>query len=191
MGEDEVFGFISGALCVWLTVREHVWNWPIGIINSAFFTYLFLRSHLYADMSLQVVYIVLGFLGWYWWLYGGKDKKELKITTTPVSEWVILIVLGIASTVGMTWYLQTVNDAAPFWDALTTVLSLIAQYQLTKKYVENWYVWIIADVIYIALYAYKDLYLTSVLYVLFLLLCISGLREWRKTQAGYPKAAQV
>ncbi len=178
----EVLGFISGGWCVWLTVKENIWNWPIGIANSAFFGILFFQSRLFADMGLQVVYIVLGFLGWYWWLYGGKDKTELKVSSVNKISIVILSLITIFSTYGLTIYLRSVNDTAPFWDSFTTVLSLVAQYLLTKKFIENWYVWITADIIYIGLYFYKGLYLTSVLYIIFMCMCFAGLLQWKKSK---------
>ncbi len=132
-------------------------------------------------MSLQFVYIILGILGWYWWLRGGENKSHLLVSHAPR---LILIILGISTlitTYGMTLFLQSVNDSAPLWDALTTVLSLAAQFLLTKKYIENWYSWIIADIIYIFLYFYKDLYLTGILYAIFLIMCIIGLKQWQKS----------
>lgn len=177
----ESLGFITGAATVWLVVIENIWNWPIGIANAIFFIFLFFEAKLYADMSLQVVYVTLGFLGWYWWLKGGKNKTELKVSTISLKEIVLLALIGIISTVIMTNYLQSIHDSAPFLDALTTVLSLIAQYMLTRKFLENWYVWITADIIYIGLYAYKSLYLTSILYFIFMVMCIIGLIKWKKT----------
>ncbi len=177
----EVLGFVSGGLCVWLTVEENVWNWPVGIVNSIFFAALFLRTRLFADMSLQVLYIILGFLGWYLWLHGGERHSRLLVSRLRLTLGLGLAVLTALSTCGMTYYLGSIRDAAPFWDALTTTLSLAAQYLLTKKLIENWLVWMTADVIYVALYAYKHLYLTSVLYGLFLALCVLGLRQWRRS----------
>lgn len=181
MSLTEVFGFISGVLTVWLVVKENIWNWPIGILNSASFVILFWNSRLFADMGLQVIYIILGFLGWYWWLKGGAGRTALTISRTGLATWGALIGLSIVMTYAATRYLRSVNDSAPFLDALTTVMSLVAQYLLTKKKVENWFIWIAVDVIYIGLYAYKELYLTSGLYVLFMLMCMAGWRSWRKT----------
>lgn len=177
----EVLGFITGAAAVWLTAKENVWNWPIGIANAAFFTILFWNAKLFADMGLQIVYIILGFLGWYWWLKGGENKTELKVSKTTKNEWVVLLSIGLVCTYIMTLYLRSVSDSAPFLDALTTVMSLIAQYMLTKKLIENWYIWISADVIYIGLYFYKNLYLTGILYFIFMLMCVGGLRHWKKS----------
>jgi nicotinamide mononucleotide transporter len=175
----ELLGFVTGAACVWLTVRSHISNFPVGIANSAFFLVLFLSARLYADGGLQVVYIVLGFTGWWQWLHGGADRSRL---TVARSGWRLLAgcsAFVVAATWGLTLLLGWANDIAPFWDALTTGLSLAAQFLLNLKRIENWAFWILADVIYIPLYAVKRLDLTAVVYVLFLGLCFAGLAAWR------------
>lgn len=180
LGFTEVLAFITGGYCVWLAVVENIWNWPIGIANAAIFTILFTHSRLFADAGLQLVYIVLGFLGWYWWLKGGAHKSKLKVSHVKKYEVIALALAGVAATWGFTIFLSRVNDVAPFWDGLTTVSSLIAQYMLTRKYIENWYVWLATDIIYIGLYATKGLPLTSVLYVIFFSMCLVGVRDWRR-----------
>ena len=178
---EEAAATVAGAWCVWLTVKENIWNWPIGNVSSFYFFLTFLHQRLFADMTLQIVYIVLGFIGWYWWLHGGRDKSKLEVArTSPLMALGIALVL-IASTGVEYVYLKSINDSAPFWDALTTGLSLAAQFMLTKKLFENWYVWITADVIYIFLYAYKHLYLSAGLYAVFIVMCVAGLRDWRRS----------
>jgi nicotinamide mononucleotide transporter len=177
----EVLGFVTGVVCVWLVVKENMWNWPIGIANSAFFLYTFWIANLFADSMLQVVYIVLGFLGWYWWKFGGDSRKELTVGRVSYLEMILLAIAAGIGTVFMTQYLESIKDAAPFLDAVTTISSLVAQYLLSRKYLENWYVWIVTDVVYIYLYIIKGLYLTSVTYIVFLILCFIGLVAWRKT----------
>ncbi len=177
----EVAGFLSGALCVWLLVKQNIWNWPIGIINAVMYIVLFYQAKLFADMALQVIYVILGVLGWYWWLRGGNEGTELRVQRTSKKHASILVALGIFATYAMYTYLVRIGDSAPFLDALTTVMSLIAQYMLTRKLIENWAIWITADVIYIGLYASRGLYLTSALYAVFLSLCIAGAVEWHKS----------
>jgi nicotinamide mononucleotide transporter len=178
----EDLGFITGALTVWLTVVENVWTFPIGIANDIFFFILFLQASLFADMSLQILYIILGVQGWYLWLHGGKNKTALLVSSISKKELLILALSAVVATYALTIYLQHIQDSAPFWDALTTVLSIAAQYMLNKKFLENWYCWILADIIYIPLYAYKQLYLTSIVYVIFLLICLFGLRAWIRSR---------
>lgn len=174
----EVLGFVTGGVCVWLVVREHVWNWPVGLANNVFFFALFAQSRLFADMALQVVYLGLGVWGWAHWLFGGADRTELPISRATRAEWLALAIFLPAGTWGLRALLLVVNGAAPFFDALTTILSLCAQYLLCQKRLENWFFWIAADVIYIPLYFSRGLALTAVLYMVFLAMCCIGLRAW-------------
>jgi nicotinamide mononucleotide transporter len=182
MSIAEVFGFSTGAICVWLTVKQDIISWPIGLANNIFFIILFFQSRLFADMTLQFVYVVLGIIGWYMWLRGGKNKTVLKVSNISLTQIIILLIFVVITTYFMKIYLVSIHDAAPFLDALTTALSLAAQYMLTRKYIENWYVWITADVVYIYLYFIKSLYLTGVLYAMFLAMCIIGLRQWMESK---------
>jgi nicotinamide mononucleotide transporter len=189
IGLAEAWGFVTGGVCVWLVVREHVWNWPVGLANNIFFFVIFLHSRLYADMSLQVVYLGLGIYGWLNWLFGGKGHTALPISRTVRSEWAALLAAVPVCTWGMREVLVQVNDAAPLWDALTTVLSLAAQYLLCRKRFENWWFWIAADVIYIPLYFSRKLPLTAVLYGVFLAMCLVGVRQWSRSlkEGGAPR----
>lgn len=177
----EAWGFVTGGICVWLVVREHLWNWPIGLANNVFFFVLFLQGRLFADMGLQVVYFGLGVYGWLNWLFGGENKTVLKISRTTRNEWLVLVAVIPLGTWGLREILIAVNGAAPFWDSLTTVLSLSAQYLLCRKRFENWFFWIAADIIYIPLYFSRHLPLTAVLYTVFLAMCLVGLREWNRS----------
>jgi nicotinamide mononucleotide transporter len=175
----ESLGFITGAACVWLVVKRNIWNWPLGIANAIFFLILFWQARLFADSLLQVFYIITGGLGWYWWLYGGQRKTELPVQRTSLKKALVLLGFGVVSTVLMHRYLVSVGDSAPFWDSLTTVGSLIAQLMLTRKWLENWFLWMAVDVIYVALYTSRYLYLTAVLYAIFFAMCVRGYVEWR------------
>jgi nicotinamide mononucleotide transporter len=174
----ELLGFVTGAACVWLTVRSSIHNFWVGIANSAFFLVLFLTARLWADGGLQVVYIALGFIGWWQWLYGGKEHTALAVGRAGAGTLGACIGFVVTATWGLTLLLGAVHDIAPFWDALTTAISLAAQYLLNAKKVETWLFWMAADIVYIPLYAVKRLDLTAVVYVLFLGLTIVGLRAW-------------
>jgi nicotinamide mononucleotide transporter len=186
----EVLGFVAGGACVWLAVREIVWNWPIGVANSIFYVIVFLQARLFADMSLQVAFAILGFYGWYMWLFGGAQRTEEEISRTPLRQIAALAIACAVATYGGTFYLATIKDSAPFLDALITSMSLAAQYMLTRKYLENWYVWIAVDVISIGLYAYKHLALTAVLYAIYLAMCIAGVVKWRDALTTHDAVAQ-
>jgi nicotinamide mononucleotide transporter PnuC len=181
----EVLGFATGAVNVWLVVRQHIANWPIGIANVVLLGLIFVDGGLYADAGLQVVYVVLQAWGWWEWLYGGQERSERVVQRTSRIEWAGIAVAGTAATGLLTWGLSTWTDSnVPFWDALTTAISLAATYGQSRKLLESWWLWITADLIYIPLYAYKHLDLTSALYVVFLALCVAGLLAWRKDWAA-------
>ncbi|WP_328724832.1 nicotinamide riboside transporter PnuC [Streptomyces sp. NBC_00259] len=178
----EVLGFGSGALCVWLVARQHIANWPLGIANNVFFVLLFTQAGLYADAGLQVVFIALAGYGWWAWTHGGGPGSDaLPVRRTTRTEWTWLLTAGAVGTLGLTLLLDRATDSTvPFWDALTTALSLTATYGQCRKRLESWWLWIAADVVYVPLYAYKELYLTSLLYLGFMTLCVLGLRGWTR-----------
>ncbi|MEW2138781.1 nicotinamide riboside transporter PnuC [Streptomyces sp. NPDC005409] len=187
MSWTEVLGFVTGALCVWLVARQHIANWPIGIANNVFFIVLFAQAGLYADAGLQIVFIALAAYGWWSWTHGGGPGTTgaLPVRRTTRTEWAALAAAGAVGVLGLTLLLSRATDSTvPFWDALTTGLSLAATYGQCRKLVESWWLWIAADLIYIPLYAYKGLHLTALLYVGFLALCVAGLLGWRRTLPG-------
>lgn len=184
----EVLGFVTGGICVWLVVREHVWNWPIGIASNVVFLVMFWRARLFADAGLQVVYMILGIYGWANWLRGGAARTQLTISRTPVGQWLVVAATIPAATLALRAALIAANGSAPLLDALTTVLSLTAQYMLCRKQLEHWLLWIVADLIYIPLYFARDLPLTAVLYAIFLLMCLVGWRDWKRAARGSVEA---
>jgi nicotinamide mononucleotide transporter len=181
----EVLGFLTGAVSVGLAVRESAWNWPVGIANNIFFFILFWNAKLYADALLQVVYVIISVYGWWNWLRGGVGHSKLSIAKTPLRTGLLLFLVTALSTAIMAYILKRFTDSqVPFGDGVTTALSLTAQYMLSRKLLENWWIWMLADVIYIVLYCYKALYLTGFLYAVFFGMCIVGYMGWRKTFNG-------
>jgi nicotinamide mononucleotide transporter len=183
----EVLGFATGLLNVALLVRRHILNWPLGILNVLLLMLVFASAGLYADAGLQVVYVVLGCYGWWAWLYGGERHTALVVRDTTGAEWLWLAVAGVLLT-GVLWLFldRLTGSTVPLADAVTTALSLLATYGQTRKLVQNWWLWIAADLIYIPLYGYKGLWLTAILYVVFLALCVLGLRAWRTAHRAEP-----
>lgn len=175
----EFLGFVTGGLCVALTVARKVANFPIGIANCVFFGILFWSAGLWADAGLQIVYVVLGAVGWWQWLYGNTSRTALVVTRAGHREIGWCIAFVAVGTVALMALLRVVGGSAPWLDALTTCLSLAAQWLLNGKRLQTWYFWIAADCIYIPLYVSKGLELTALVYVLFLAMCQLGLRSWR------------
>lgn len=186
----EIVGFVAGAACVWLLVKGSIWNFPVGMINYVMFFVLFIGAGLYADAGLQLVYFILACLGWFWWLKGGEDHDGVDYSNPPVP---VLIACGVAVLViaaGIQWVLHAYTDSTVAgWDALTTAMSLVAQFMLSRKWIANWWLWIAVDLIYIPLYVHKGLWLTAILYGVFLAMCIAGLIEWRKAMAQHKARA--
>lgn len=179
-------------VAVWLTARENVWCWPVGLVNVSLSALVFLDARLYSSMALQVVYLVLSVYGWYEWLHGGKDDGRLAVSRTPARWLVGLFVAGVAFALALGWFLRYRTDAAlPFWDAGTTAFSLVAQWMITRKWLESWMVWIPVDVVYVGMYLSQGLHAFTGLYAVFLVLAVLGLLEWRRSMSGAaaPKAA--
>lgn len=194
LGEDaswsELIGFVTGLATVWLVVRQHIANWPVGILNVVALMVAFWAAGLYADAGLQIVYVVLGFYGWWQWHTGREAARDMPVRTTSRAQWWWLGAAGVAATVALYVLLTTVmHSTVPAGDAVTTALSLVATYGQCRKLLESWWFWIAADVIYIPLYAYKHLYLTTVLYAVFLGLCVAGLAAWRADRRAQLSAA--
>jgi nicotinamide mononucleotide transporter len=175
----EVAGVLTGVVAVWLTTKENPWCWPIGLVNVLLFSVIFFRAKLYADTGLQIVYAVLCLFGWWSWLRGGKGGSPLRVSRTPLPVAVISFIAGIAVAAVLGFALKHRTDAAlPFWDSATASFSLVAQFLQTRKWLENWLVWIAVDVVYVGMYVVKGLHLTAVLYAGFLVLAVIGLRSW-------------
>ena len=188
----EVLGFVSGAACVWLATRQNVWNFPVGIANNLLFLWLFAHTGLYANAGLQVVFAALAVLGWVWWVRGGAGRRPLVVTRTPRWVWPAGAAVLALATVGLTVLLSaTAGSAAPFWDALTTSSSLVAQVMLGRKWLGSWAVWIGTDVVLVGLYASQGLVLTAVLYAGFFGLCLLGWRDWRRALVPGAEPAPV
>lgn len=185
MGLLELVAALLGVASVWLLVRRNVLAFPIGIVMVALYTFVFYQAKFYADMGLQVIYIFMQAQGWYEWTRGDRDDED-KITVGRLGhqQWIATVLLLAAGTGVIGYIMQRFTDAAlPWIDAFTTSLSLLAQWWMNKKYLENWALWIAVDIIYLYQYTAKALYFTTALYAVFLLLATMGWLEWRKKTA--------
>jgi nicotinamide mononucleotide transporter len=181
-----------GIASVFLSARQNVWNWPLGIINVALYIIVFHDAKLYADMGLQGVYVVLAAYGWWHWLHGGANHSTLRVSRVPLREVVLLTIAFLVGTASLSTLLSRATDASlPLADSALTAASLVAQYMMTRKYVECWLVWIVADVAYVAMFIYKSLWLTAGLYLVFCVLAVVGWRQWRASlrEQSAPEAA--
>lgn len=180
----ELVAFVLAIAMVVFNMRVNPLGWPLAIVSSALYFFLFWNSRLYGDASLQVFFIVIAFWGWWQWLRGTTDDgNALRVRELgPRQRWQLLAALAVAwPATGL--FLKTWTDTdVPWWDAFPTAASVIGQWLLGRKYVENWLAWIVVNVVSVALFAYKGLWLTVILYSVFIVMSVFGWRAWRRLQ---------
>jgi nicotinamide mononucleotide transporter len=174
----EILGSVTGAACVLLVVARSVWNFPVGIVSSAAYLVFFYEGRLFADAGLQVLFILLGLHGWVAWVRGHAETTPVR--RVPVGELIVLAAVFPAVWLGLVQLLIHVGGAAPPFDGFVTALSLVAQWLLNRRYIENWLGWIVVDQVSVVLFWSRDMHLTAGLYALFLAMCVAGLAEWRR-----------
>jgi nicotinamide mononucleotide transporter len=184
----ELTAVVFGLVSVYLSAREHIVSWPTAIVNVAIFAVLFWRAKLYADAALQLVYLALSVYGWYEWLFGGAQHSRLQVSRATRRQWMIVLPLFLFGGLLLGALLDRYTDSpVPYFDALLTSASLVAQWMMTRKLLENWLIWIAADLVYVPLFIQRGLPFTAVQYAVFLLLAALGWHGWRRSlreQAG-------
>ena len=203
----EAIGTLAGLLCIWLASQEKVINYPFGLINVVLFAVIFFQIQLYASLLLQLFFFVANVYGWYAWSRQTADKQAvLKIRWLPLPKaltWGAVCVIaiglmtlyidpvfafltrtavGIMNSLGLAVVMpQLQPDAFPFWDACMMVLSIVAMILMTRKYVENWLLWVIIDVISVMIFARQGGYAMALEYVILTLIALNGSRLWIKS----------
>lgn len=178
----EITAVILGLISVYLVTRQNVWCYPLGIISVFIYIFIFFEVKLYADMGLQVFFIVLQAYGWYEWLYGGKDHTALLVTWASRRIYSITALFVAGATALLGYSLHQMTDASlPYVDSFLAVVSMAAQWMMAKKYVENWILWMIVNIGSIGMYGVKGLYVTMILYAVFFGLAILGYAEWKRS----------
>jgi nicotinamide mononucleotide transporter len=181
----EIAAVVLALATVFCNIREIHWGWPLAIASSLLYFDIFRDSKLYGDASLQLFFAVVALWGWYQWLRGHRaDGSALHVARLTRN--------GLVVTVGacaLLWpvtgyFLKTYTDTdVPWWDAFPTALSVVGQFLLGRKFIENWAVWVAVNIVSVGLFAYKGLWLTAGLYLVFIALSFAGWREWKKQLA--------
>lgn len=187
----EMSAVVTGAWSVWLLSRNSPLGWWVGLMSVVLFAWVFAGVRLYAEVGIQVFYFVTSVQAIWIWLRGGDRGNERAVTYAPSRLLAATVPIFLVALVGLRWLLIELNGAAPFWDASTTVLSLTAHLYLMWRFVNAWYLWIVVDVIYIPLYASRELYLTAGLYAVFLVMSIGGLIEFRRLASERSTTAEA
>ncbi len=176
----ESIAVLTGVLCVWFNVRQNIWTWPTAIISSILFGIVFFEARLYTTMLLQGLFIGISIYGWRSWLTGGPEGGTLFVTRLHKRMGFVLLLLTMAGATGFALALHYITASEyPIFEGLTTMLSVIASWMAARKILESWLVWIVTDAIYVGLYLATDLYLTLLLYLLYLGLATTGFIAWR------------
>jgi nicotinamide mononucleotide transporter len=187
MGALELAGVATGIVAVWLTTREKVWCWPIGIVSVLLFVGVFYRARLYGAMTLQVVYVALSAYGWYAWSRGGRDRSPLRVSRASFTTLAAAAVGGLVAAGALAvWLGRQTDESMPITDAATTSFSLVAQWMQTRKLIENWWVWLAVDVAYVGMNLSQGLVWTAGLYAVYCGLAVAGLVEWRRSLQPVP-----
>jgi nicotinamide mononucleotide transporter len=158
----ELGAAVFGIVGVWLSIPESVWNWPLGMANVALSYVVLARQGLYANAGLQIVYFGLSVYGWYEWE---------RVATATLLIWVALMLLTR----------RMPGATQGFVDAGTTAVSLVAEWMLAKKLLENWTLWIVIDGAYVALLVFDKLYLLAINYAVYFVLAVAGYVAWKRT----------
>ncbi len=181
----EVAAFVAALAMVLANLRVHPVAWPLAIFSSAAYGVLFAQSRLYGEATLQLLFIALALWGWWQWLRGTVHGGALKVRHLQRRQrWQVLGATLLAwPLLGL--LLDRVTDSdVPYFDALPTVASITGQILLGRKLVENWPTWVAVNVVSVGLFAYKDLWLTALLYGLFAVLALWGWRHWQRLAAA-------
>ncbi len=177
----EIIAVLLGIANITLLIRRSIWNYPFGIVMVTLYAWIFFEAKLYSDALLQPFFFVVQIYGWYYWLKGRGDDGLIVVRRLSGRQ---AIGYGAAALAGIsvwgTLMARHTDASFPYWDASILALSIVAQFLLARRRLENWLVWIAVDLLAIGLYWTKDLYPTAALYFVFLVLATVGYFNWRR-----------
>ena len=185
----EIIAAVIGLTYLFLEYKANVWLWPVGILMSLFYVIVYITGKFYADAALQVYYIGANVYGLMKWTVSqrrgngspGLQKEELKICRTPKRLWLPLLLVSAALWLLLFLILSKCTDSpVPIGDAFTTALSIVAMWMLSRKYIEQWLFWVLVNIVCVALYFWKGLYPTGVLYCVYVIVAVLGYFRWKK-----------
>ena len=177
----EVVGTIVGLVYLYLEYKASIYLWIASVIMPAIYLVVFYDAGLYADTAINIYYLIIALYGWFAWRYGSEQKSELTITHASTKVWVAMAATYIVAQLLFSAVLIYLTDSdVPLFNGATAALSVVGMWMLARKYIEQWIVWIVVDILSAALYLYKGLEPTAVLYILYAVIAIFGYRKWKK-----------
>jgi nicotinamide mononucleotide transporter len=181
----EIAATIFTLICVILSVKRSLWQFPSGVVGTALFFFVVWEQRLYANAALQVFFLGVQFYGWWYWMRGDKGARP-PIRSTNWQVVLALCLIGLALAGLGAWALETFTDASmPLYDAAVFGLSVVAQFLLGRKRIETWPMWVVVNVLSVWLYASQGLWLFTALYVFFFFNAFWGWWEWRQEMNRY------
>ncbi len=176
----EIFGLVSGLVCVWLMVKQNVLTFPIGLAYAVASVLVMARNQLYADVVLNAYYVIINAYGWWYWSISKEQQgAELAVSRTPAKTAGWLLVIGVVTAIGMIGLLANYTSAQQvILNSITTTASFVAMWMSARKLVENWLIWLVVNVLSIGLYFTQGIYPYAVLYAVYLVMAIQGYRQW-------------
>lgn len=183
----EILGVITGIIYLWLEYRASIYLWIAGIIMPTIYIFVYYDAGLYADVGINIYYLLIAAYGWVAWKTGigitGKNstRGKLPISHAPRRAWMIAVVTYLIAQFSIAWLLiEHTDSTVPWADSFTTALSIVGMWMLARKYIEQWWVWCIVDVACSALYIYKGLHFTAALYAVYAIIAIFGYYKWKR-----------
>jgi nicotinamide mononucleotide transporter len=189
----ELVAVVLALAMVVCNIRVNPWGWPLAIVSSLLYFGLFWKNLLYGDAGLQVFFALIAAWGWWQWLHGTQgDGGALRVRTLgKKGRCRALIAMAIAWPATGIFLASATDTDVAWWDAFPTAASVIGQWLLGRKYVETWFTWVVVNVVSVALFAYKGLWLTTVLYSIFIAMSVLGWRAWQRLVANGPAPGRV
>lgn len=195
----EIAGTLVGLLYLWLEYKASIYLWVASIVMPAIYIFVYYDAGLYADFGVNLYYLLIAVYGWWSWKRGvlsntsaeANHSQELPITHLPKRRWIPLTMttLLIFALIGGILIYFTDSDV-PWLDALTTALSITGMWLLAQKHIEQWWVWMVVDLVSVGLYIYKDLQFTAILYFLYAIIAVLGYRKWKQIMHSSPTSTQ-
>ena len=186
MSTTEIVAALLGVANIALLVRRSIWNYPFGLVMVVLYGFVFFRARLYSDTILQAYFFVVQLYGLWNWLHGRNDDGLVRVETMSPRERALWSAATLAAALAIGWFFSTyTNAAAPWLDATIAAMSVTAQVLLSLRRIENWILWIAADIIAVGLYFWKGLYPTTALYAVFLAFSVAGLLAWQREQRAH------
>ena len=185
----EFSGLVFGLLCVYFLIKQNIFTWFCGIVYVLISFVIFWQTKLYGDFLLHIVFLCLNIYGWIEWSKGKRPEEKIHVTTLTMKNSIITLLLSM---VGILIFAQLliygpglIRDmqpaSLPYWDSATSVLSIAGMWLTARKKLENWYYWLVVDILATGIYFYKGIYFYSLLYFIYIGMAISGYLSWKQS----------